>query len=77
MDLDSTKQGTLNYYDFSKWMGDAIHIREGFYFRHDSQKNPAFDDNEAKNELLHGVNNKERRSDLYEIEKEIINKFEF
>ena len=77
MDLDSTNQGTLNYYDFSKWMGDAIHIREGFYFRHDSHKNPAFDDNEAKHELIHGVNHKERQNNLYEIEKEIINKFEF
>ena len=26
-------------------MGSAIHQSEGFYFRHDSQKNPQFDVN--------------------------------
>jgi len=44
-DLDTKKEGTLSYYDFSRWMGDAIHVREGFYFRHDSIKNPPFEEN--------------------------------
>ena len=47
-DLDSKRQGTLNYNDFSKWMGGAIHKSEGFYFRHDSIKNPPFEVNLAK-----------------------------
>ena len=42
-DLDSTGQGSLNYNDFTKWMGGVIHKSEGFYFRHDSIKNPGFD----------------------------------
>jgi len=29
--------------DFSKWLGNAIHMSEGFYFRHDSIKNPKLD----------------------------------
>jgi len=29
--------------DFSKWLGNAIHMSEGFYFRHDSIKNPYLD----------------------------------
>jgi len=40
MDKDSTKQGRINYSDFSKWLGSAIHMSEGFVFRHDSVKNP-------------------------------------
>jgi len=29
--------------DFTNWVGESIHRREGFYFRHDSMKNPVFD----------------------------------
>ena len=39
-DKDSRKQGRINYQDFSKWLGGSIHQCEGFYFRHDSKKNP-------------------------------------
>jgi len=39
-DKDSKKQGRLNYTDFSRWLGSTIHMSEGFYFRHDSIKNP-------------------------------------
>ena len=35
--------GQLNYSDFSKWLGNSIHVTEGFYFRHDSKKNPIYD----------------------------------
>jgi hypothetical protein len=35
--------GTMNYQDFSSWVGGAIHQSEGFYFRHDSVRNPSFD----------------------------------
>ena len=44
-DKDSKKRGLLNYADFSRWMGVAIHQSEGFYFRHDSIKNTAFEEN--------------------------------
>ena len=39
-DKDSKKYGRLNYTDFSRWLGSTIHMSEGFYFRHDSIKNP-------------------------------------
>lgn len=37
---DTNNQGKLSYMDFSKWLGNSIHMSEGFYFRHDSIKNP-------------------------------------
>lgn len=59
MEKDSTKQGKLGYSDFSKWVGNSIHQSEGFYFRHDSIKNPQFEQNqekqEVKNEFKHEV----------------------
>ena len=39
-DKDAQGKGRLGYQDFSKWLGNAIHMSEGFYFRHDSIKNP-------------------------------------
>ncbi len=39
-DKDSKKQGKIGYTDFSRWVGNSIHQSEGFYFRHDSIKNP-------------------------------------
>jgi Ca2+-binding EF-hand superfamily protein len=44
-DKDSKGQGKIGYSDFSKWLGSAIHLSEGFYFRHDSMKNPQYDYN--------------------------------
>jgi len=43
IDKDSKKQGKIGYPDFSKWLGSAIHMSEGFYFRHDSIKNPFYE----------------------------------
>ena len=43
IDHDASKQGRIDYSDFSKWFGNAIHMSSGFYFRHDSRKNPEFD----------------------------------
>lgn len=40
LDKDHKKMGRLGYMDFSKWLGNSIHQSEGFYFRHDSVKNP-------------------------------------
>jgi hypothetical protein len=42
-DKDSNHVGELNYTDFSKWLGCAVHQISGFYFRHDSVKNPPFE----------------------------------
>lgn len=50
MDKDSKKRGLIGYTDFSKWVGNAIHMSEGFYFRHDSIRNPQFDQRVADNE---------------------------
>lgn len=50
-DKDSKKIGKIGYTDFSKWVGNTIHQSEGFYFRHDSIKNPQFDLNNERNEL--------------------------
>lgn len=33
---DKHNKGKLTYDDFSAWVGNSIHISEGFYFRHDS-----------------------------------------
>ena len=43
IDHDEQKQGRIGYSDFSKWFGNAIHSSSGFYFRHDSKKNPQYD----------------------------------
>ena len=42
-DKDSRKIGQVTFTDFSRWLGAAIHQSEGFYFRHDSHKNPIYD----------------------------------
>lgn len=36
-------KNAINCSDFTHWLGESIHQREGFYFRHDSIKNPKFD----------------------------------
>ena len=41
-DKDRNKVGRLCYSDFSKWLGTAIHVQQGFYFRHDSVRNPQY-----------------------------------
>ena len=37
---DDLKKGKISYENFSAWVGGSIHMSEGFYFRHDSVKNP-------------------------------------
>ena len=39
----SKNRGKVSYEDFSAWLGNAIHMSEGFYFRHDSVKNPGYE----------------------------------
>ena len=43
--------------DFTNWVGESIHRREGFYFRHDSMKNPVFDQALQKREYEMKENN--------------------
>jgi hypothetical protein len=50
-DKDSNRKGKLSYSDFSKWIGSTINQSEGFYFRHDSIKNPGFDTSVKKYNL--------------------------
>ena len=47
-------RGYLNYTDFSKWLGTSIHLSEGFYFRHDSVKNPQLDKHLEHQEKIKG-----------------------
>lgn len=42
-DKDSKHVGKIGYTDFSRWLGGCIHQTSGFYFRHDSIKNPDFE----------------------------------
>ena len=45
---DSKRKGKVDFKDFCKWMGTAIEPCEGFYFRHDSVKNPQYENNVRK-----------------------------
>jgi len=47
-DKDSKGRGQLSYADFSRWIGSTINQPEGFYFRHDSSKNPQYDSQQTK-----------------------------
>jgi hypothetical protein len=38
----------MNYTEFSSWMGPSIQQSEGFYFRHDSIRNPQYEAFEEK-----------------------------
>lgn len=75
LEKDSTMKGRLGYSDFSKWVGNSIHQSEGFYFRHDSIKNPQFDRNTEKHEAQN-VKIKEVSNTLVneQLEKTIIDK---
>ena len=42
------QNGKISYEDFSAWLGGCIHMSEGFYFRHDSMKNPQYDANQKE-----------------------------
>ena len=43
---DRNGKGRIDFTDFTKWFGSAIHKSEGFYFRHDSKMvNPPFNAN--------------------------------
>ena len=71
-DLDSKGKGKLGYNDFCKWMGGAIHKSEGFYFRHDSIKNPPFEENQAKQETKY-----KKVESTNDLKLQLARKFEF
>ena len=59
-------------------MGSAIHVSSGFYFRHDSIKNPEFEDNLVQYDNRQKVNRDANyKKTKEEIEKLVIQKFEF
>ena len=39
-DHRASMPGRMSYTDFCQWVGSSIHQSEGFYFRHDSCRNP-------------------------------------
>ena len=45
---DHNNRGRINYQDFSIWFGNSIHQSSGFYFRHDSKRNPQYEKNLMK-----------------------------
>jgi len=77
VDNSTGKNGLLSYTDFSKWVGNSIHHIEGFYFRHDSVKNPHYEksiDKYWKNKrFFEEKKEKEELSDQ-EIEKRVLEK---
>lgn len=48
--------GALSCHDFTNWVGEAIHLREGFYFRHDSLMNPNSTHHLAERQKRQGLN---------------------
>ena len=82
MEKDSSKQGKLSYTDFSKWVGNCIHSSEGFYFRHDSVKNPFYEDIIKQREQRQSSLVDEATRTVYsmsdeEVEKVILDKIKF
>ena len=77
-DIDSKNQGTLNYSDFCKWMGGAIHQSQGFYFRHDSAVNPPFEVSLARmQDTEQAVLKTKKKPTIEQIMKQLANKIEF
>jgi hypothetical protein len=76
-DIDSKKKGTLDYADFCRWMGGTIHKSEGFLFRHDSVKNPPFEENTKKKANLEKCKEGLITMETQEIEQLLAKKIEF
>jgi len=49
---DPANRGKLSYEDFSSWVGNSIHMSEGFYFRHDSIRNVPFEANQDRKDKV-------------------------
>lgn len=80
VDKDQKRQGRINYTDFSKWMGGEIQKSEGFYFRHDSMKNPQYDKNiKVINERFERLNKRvlDEAIQAMNIEQTVLEKIKF
>lgn len=82
VDKDSKGEGRLGYMDFSKWLGNAIHMSEGFYFRHDSIKNPQYDRYlkqaaELRDDDIAKAQKALMEGDLHQLELKILEKIQF
>lgn len=60
------KNGLLDYTDFSKWVGSSIEPSAGFYFRHDSIRNPQYEMNLEKLQKKNEKNTKIVRDKMTE-----------
>jgi Ca2+-binding EF-hand superfamily protein len=81
-DKDSKHVGQLSYTDFSKWLGCAVHQISGFYFRHDSVKNPPFESYQQKQERKYSKEGTAtivaaNLGDHSELEKKVMEKMKF
>ena len=76
-DIDSKNRGTINYADFCKWMGGAIHKSEGFLFRHDSVKNPPYEENVRRKARLERSKENLHKMSVQEIQEALAKKIEF
>ena len=52
---DSKRKGRIDFKDFCRWMGGAIKPTETFFFRHDSVRNPQYEDNLERQSKNHGT----------------------
>jgi len=75
IEKDSSKRGQINYKDFSSWMGGVIHSTSGFYFRHDSMRNPQYERNLENITAKRGKNDNTNEQLLGNLEKQIFDKF--
>lgn len=70
----------MNCHDFTNWLGESIHQREGFYFRHDSVINPKFVAYQKKREAETKLNEAEVKKsylgDLEQVTQQILGKFD-
>lgn len=73
------KGAKLNCHDFTNWLGESIHQREGFYFRHDSVINQKFVANQKKREEEMKLNEEGIKKvffgDLEKVMGEVLDKF--
>lgn len=59
------QQVAINYCDFSRWFGPTIQKAEGFYFRHDSKKNPHYSGWLIENEKKKGMDKRAAAESLW------------
>lgn len=55
---DSKRIGRINFKDFCKWMGGVIEPTETFYFRHDSLRNPTYEESRKNDNAKHAKSKK-------------------